>query len=298
MAAPSFTPSRAFQEYGVICDPRDAESPILSGPVRAAVLQWLQELNSREELAEVGLTPRRTALLSGPPGCGKTTLAHHLAARLGLPMVLVNLSALVSRYIGATGNQMNDLFNAACAQPDSMVLFLDEFDSIGKKRISQESSAANEQNSIVVALLQALDRFSGTLIAATNRGSDIDAAIWRRFGMHLTIDTPDDDCRFAIMRRYLAPFMIPDEFMDELVEFTAGATPALLRQVMEGIKRDLILSPKFNRSNGMVDVFERTIAAIQPHADLTTPRLWSATRKCLSGLSAMPWPPSRVGTEQ
>lgn len=293
MNAPAFKPTREFEKFGVIYEPRDAESPILGATVRAAVHQWLQELNAEEELASVGLEPRRTALLSGPPGCGKTTLAHHLAARLGVPMVLVNLSTVISKWIGESANQINDLFQAAREQPHSMVLFLDEFDAVAHKRISQETSAANEQNAIVISLLQAIDRFPGTMIAATNRGDDIDGAIWRRFGMHLTIDMPDDESRFAILTRYLAPFQLDETAMDTLTDFTAGATPALLRQLMEGIKRDLVLSPRFKRDDCLQAVFARTLAAIKPHADLATPRLWNATERCLRELCDAPWPPAR-----
>lgn len=292
-AAPAFKPTREFEKFGIVCEPRDAEAPILGAPIRAAVHQWLQELNAEEELLAVGLEPRRTALLSGPPGCGKTTLAHHLSARLGVPMVLVNLSVLISKWIGQSANQVNDLFAAAREQPHSMVLFLDEFDAVAMKRSSQDSSAATEKNAIVISFLQAIDRFPGTLIAATNRGADIDSAIWRRFGMHLTIDMPDDESRFAILTRYFSPFVMPDDALDSLTEFTSGATPALLRQLVEGIKRDLVLSPKFNRPDSIVDVFGRTLAAIQPHADLALPRLWSAQARCLAEIKSIAWPPER-----
>lgn len=292
-SAPAFKPSQIFDKFGVLYEPRDAEAPILGAPVRAAVHQWLQELNAEEELQSVGLEPRRTALLAGPPGCGKTTLAHHLAARLGVPMVLVNLSTVVSKWVGQSAGQINDLFAVAREQPHSMVLFLDEFDSIAHKRSGQDSSAASEKNAIVISLLQAIDRFPGTLIAATNRAADIDQAIWRRFGMHLTIDMPDDESRFAILTRYLAPFSICEDGMDLLTEFTAGASPALLRQLMEGIKRDLVLSPRFQRSLDMQAVFGRTLAAIAPHPDLAVPRLWSVTEKCLKEMSATAWPPER-----
>lgn len=294
MNAPAFTPTREFERFGVLFEPRDAEAPILGAVVRAAVHQWLQELNAEEELREVGLEPRRTALLSGPPGCGKTTLAHHLSARLGVPMVLVNLSTLISKWVGQSANQIDALFAAAREQPHSMVLFLDEFDAVAAKRMSQESSAAHEKNAIVIALLQAMDRHPGTMIAATNRGDDIDGAIWRRFGMHLTIGMPDDESRFAILTRYLAPFVLDEAALDLLSEFTGGATPALLRQLMEGIKRDLVLSPRFKRPDALKDVFERTIAAIRPHADLAVPRLWSHTPACLRDLRDVPWPPART----
>ncbi|MBA8912067.1 AAA family ATPase [Methylorubrum thiocyanatum] len=77
---------RLRTELGPLADVReskDAEEPILGVRVRAAILGWLAEIHAADDLAAVGVKPRSTALLYGPPGCGKTTLAHHLAARLG-----------------------------------------------------------------------------------------------------------------------------------------------------------------------------------------------------------------------
>ena len=290
MKPETFRPSNDITQFAEILQPDESEPPILSQEIRAAVRQWMVELSAEEQLKDYGLKPRRTALLSGPPGCGKTTLAHHFAARLGLPLVLVNMGSLISCYLGATGQNVNKLFNALQEQGDNCVLFLDEFDSIGVKRTKDQASANQERNSIVIALLQKIDSFTGTLIAATNRGDDIDPAIWRRFGMHLEISEPDDESRFAILSRYLLPLTLPDEALDLLSEVTVGASPAVLRQLMEGVKRDVILAPRYQQPLDAESVFKRVLVSVKPHADAMLPPLWKETW-ALESIKKMAWPP-------
>lgn len=271
--------------------PGEEDPPILAPAVRAAVLQWLAELNSAKELAAVGVTPRRTGLYSGPPGTGKTTLAYHLAGRLGLPLVIANLHMVASKWVNDTGENVGKLFDTLRRHSDRCVLLLDEFDAIGRARSDDGGSVGRESNKVVVALLQEIDRYSGILIAATNNGDSIDPALWRRFGINLEIGLPGDDQRFAIMKRYLAPMDLPEAALDTLCAAAEGATPALLRQLMEGIKRDLILAPKFSQPTGARACFGRILATVAPHADLPRPPLWDDGG--LDLVADLPWPPTR-----
>jgi hypothetical protein len=281
--------------FGRVHQPGDAEAPILTGPVRAAVHRWLVELQCEEDLKAVGLTPRRTGILSGPPGCGKTTLAHHLSARLGVALVEVNMQTLVGMHLGETGNNLHKLFAAAKARHQELVLFLDEVDAIATKRKSDGSACGNEQNAMVIALMSQIDHYPGAVIAATNRSEDIDPALWRRFGLQLDIGLPDADSRYAILARYLAPFTWDEEAVGVVCDLTTGATPALLRNLMEGIKRDLILQGRFGGDNTPEAVIGRVVAAIQPHAEMAQPPLW-ADAGCMRHLSNLPWPPAREVT--
>lgn len=281
---------REIREFATVLRPRDSEAPILAPAVREAVRQWMVELTAEEELASVGLKPRRTVMMSGPPGCGKTTLAHHVAARMGLPLVLIDMASLIGMYVGQTGKNISEIFRACEKQADRMVLLLDEFDAIAMKRGESNTGAAKEKNAIVTHLLQYIDRYPGALIAATNMQGEIDPAIWRRFGMHLAIVEPDDECRFAILTRYLAPMTLGNDAMDTLVEMTAGASPALLRQVMEGIKRDFVLQPRFGKPVDAESVFGRILASVRPHDGATIPPLWG-DRWALDQIKKMQWPP-------
>jgi len=285
--------ANAFGDLAIVMPPADAEPPILSPGIRAAVHQWLTELQCTAELAEVGLEPRRSGLLSGPPGCGKTTLAHHFAARLGMNLAVVNMQMVVSSALGGTGRNVDKLFRAGHRHAHDCVLFLDEFDAIAAARGTDGQACGKEMNAIVVAFLQQIDRFDGVFIAATNRGEAIDSALWRRFAMQLELIEPDADCRFAILTRYLAPFGLPDAAMDRICDATAGATPALLRQFMEGIKRDLVLGARFERPLDAAHVIARAMAAIRPHAEAITPPLWSDPNAGIDQLATIDWPPTR-----
>lgn len=278
--------------------PQEAEEPILARPVRSAVFGWLAELNAVAELKKVGIKPRASALLSGPPGCGKTTLAHHLAARLGIPMVSVGAENLLAKYLGESEANVAKLFDALESTKERCVVFLDEIDSIGSKRTDtsgDSGGAGSARNSTLTVLLRRLEQFNGILIAATNRADALDPALWRRFGMQLEVDLPDDEARFAIIKRYLSPFTLPDEAIDLLNDLTAGAAPSLLRQVMEGVKRALVLGERIRMpADDPVTTFAAIIAANRPHPDYDLPPLWDDPAS-VHQLAELPWPPALEG---
>lgn len=284
-----------IQQFVSLLVPEDAtEAPILSKSVRGAVHQWMTEINAVEELDKVGLKPRTSCILAGPPGCGKTTLAHHFSSRLGLPLMVVHLDRLVSCYIGSTGNNIASIFEAFTKNPEGQILFFDEFDSVASKRTTDGQSAAKERNSIVSSLLTRIEAYKGVMIAATNFSDNIDPAIWRRFGIHLTIDLPDDEGRFAILKRYLQPFILPDSSLQIIADATEGAPPSLLRQLMEGIKRDMILAPRLKLDASVNAVFMRLISSCRPHESYKSmPPLWDPDDEHHSGkIDSMAWPPT------
>lgn len=280
--------------FGRLRTPADADAPILAGPVQQSVHQWLVELQHADALADVGLPPRRMALFAGPPGCGKTTLAHHISARLGLVLVDIPAHRISDAFMNGTGKNIGTLFRAAASCSDQIVLFLDEIDSIGGSRTGGSTGAEKERNSILVSLMSEIDHYKGMLIAATNVPRSLDPALWRRFEAHIDIGLPDQDAQFAIVARYLSPFNLPDEGIDAICEMTAGVAPSLLRQVCEAVKRDLVLGPLFERDMSAAAVLGRVAAATKPHGGVL-PALWASEIIRHNLASAMPWPPVRAG---
>lgn len=282
---------RSIADFGKVFVPDEAAEPILAPGVRGALLELLQEIWAEKELKAVGISPRRKWMFAGPPGGGKTTLAHHLAARLGLPMVAVEPDRLIDSYLGSTGQNIGALFRAAREGIDGapIVLFLDEFDAVAMKRKAARSSAGDEQNGWINTLLQKLERYDGFVIAATNHADRIDPAIWRRFEFHVTLDLPGQGEREKILARYLAPFGLPRAGLTALARSLDSASPALMRQLCENVKRQIIVGPKLKADMARGAVFARVLASFEPHPDCGKPRLWSLGVKD-PALNEIPWP--------
>lgn len=293
------TLSRALDElkrYAEILRPEDVDEPILAPTVAHAVHEWMVELNNAQELAAAKVEPRRMALLYGPPGTGKTTLAHHLASRMGLPLVAVQSERIVGRYLGETGQSLGNLFDLLQGVERRCVLLLDEFDALGAKRVqpSGGGGAQSERNQALTVLLRRIEGCRGVGLAATNTQDALDSAMWRRFGLQISVDLPGANERFAIIRKYALPFDLEDSAIDVLVDVTRGCSPSLLRQAMEGMKRTLVLAPKLHLDvSSPVGVFRHILAAISPPPEMVQPPLW-ADASAIELIEGMPWPPSRA----
>lgn len=277
--------------------PKDIDEPILAPTVAHAIHEWLVEINNAVELLKVKVEPRRLALLYGPPGTGKTTLAHHLAARLGLPLVAVQSERIVGKYLGETGSNLGELFDILKPIEKHCVLLLDEFDAIAQKRIAANSGAVQERNQALTVLLRRIESYRGVGLAATNTKDALDPAMWRRFGLQISVDLPMEDERFAILRKYARPFDFDDDSIDVLATATRGCSPSLLRQLMEGMKRTLVLAPRLSIDiSNPVTVFKHISASIAPPPEMPQPPLW-ASDASLQTLTGLTWPPTRGAFE-
>jgi SpoVK/Ycf46/Vps4 family AAA+-type ATPase len=208
--------------------------------------------------------------------------------------VVVETPSLISKFIGETGSQLAELFRLARRHAGGVALFFDELDALAAARKEGGGSGGGEKNNIVIALLQLMDRHNGLIFAATNRPDAIDPAIWRRFQLQIEVGLPGATERFAIVKRYIAPFRVSDETISAVSDALAGAAPALIREVAESIKRDLVLGPRLNHDLSPAAMFGRIRVSSSPAREMPTPPLWDedASDDVLVRLSKAPWPPA------
>jgi SpoVK/Ycf46/Vps4 family AAA+-type ATPase len=139
-----------------------------------------------------------SALFHGPPGTGKTMVAGLIARELGLDLYQVDLSRVVSKWVGETEKQLSNLF--AAAETGHAILLFDEADSLFSKRTDVKSSNDRYANLEVNYLLQRMESFAGITILTTNHDSAIDEAFRRRLSFRIEFPEPDSDERVRIWR--------------------------------------------------------------------------------------------------
>lgn len=195
------------------------------------------------------------ALLSGPPGTGKTMVAGLVARELGLDLYQVDLSKVVSKYIGETEKQLAALFDAA--ESGQAVLLFDEADALFAKRSDVKSSNDRYANLEVNFLLQRMEAFTGITLLTTNHERAIDEAFRRRLAVHIRFPQPDE-----AQRRQLWDVMIPDQ---------ASRAPRI------DFDR---LAREFEMSGGYIKnaVLRAAYMAAEEGAVIDEPRLWRAAR--------------------
>ncbi len=161
-------------------------------------------LTSPELFTRFGIEPPKGVLLVGPPGCGKTMLAKAVASSTDCAFIRLVGSELAQKYIGEGGRMVRELFDLAREKAPSIV-FIDEIDAIGAKRLDTATSGDREVQRTLMQLLAELDGFDALedvkLISATNRPDILDEALLRpgRFDRIIEIPLPDDVGRKAIL---------------------------------------------------------------------------------------------------
>lgn len=165
------------------------EDLYLSDENRAKINQLIEEFDYLQALEVYNLPVDNKILLYGSTGCGKTATAHAIAKRLNKKIITLHLGGFVSSRLGETAKNIAAIFRDA--RLENAVLFIDEFDFIGKSR-DEEHKDSGEMRRLVNALLQQVDELDKNtiLIGATNYLEVIDSALLRRFQLKLSYDLP------------------------------------------------------------------------------------------------------------
>ena len=204
---------------------------------KEALVEIVDFLHNPDKYAEIGANLPKGALLVGPPGTGKTLLAQAVAGEAEVPFFSISGSEFVEMFVGMGAAKVRDLFKQA-AEKAPCIVFIDEIDTIGKKRDGNLSSN-DEREQTLNQLLTEMDGFDGkkgvVILAATNRPESLDPALLRpgRFDSRIPAELPDLNGREAILKVH-AKKIKPEENIDfnAIARATAGASGAELANII------------------------------------------------------------------
>ncbi len=228
--------------------------------LRKQTLDQLQDLVSEvrlwDALAKHGIPPRRRLLLYGPPGCGKSSAAHAIAAELAWPLVTVRVDTVVSSYLGETASNLHRVFDYARA--GTWVVLFDEFDALGRAR--DDPTEHGEIKRVVSAFLQLLDAFRGSslIVAATNHQSMLDPALWRRFDEVVELPKPTVAQIRQLLKLRLRPTTRRQLSLDAPASTLRGLPHAAVEKVAWDARR---LALAANRDHIVRADIEKAVAA-------------------------------------
>lgn len=205
-----------------------------------------------EKLKELGIGYVNSTLLYGESGTGKTTFGKYIAYRLGLPFAYLNLSNILSSYLGSSQKNISKVFEYV--KESKCVLMLDELDAIGMRR--SDNKEVGEMSRVVISLMQNLDLLPNDviLIGATNRKDIIDEALLRRFSIHHEIRKLSADEQFQMAVRFYQDVGFPYTEL-WLRELTGKSMPqAQLRNKLVEIMVNYFSCDEADKNNWKPDV--------------------------------------------
>lgn len=212
---------------------------ILEQPVENRLKRIIKELRNFGKIREHGLQPRRKLLLVGPSGTGKTLTASVLAGELGIPLFVVCLDALITKYMGETAAKLRQIFDAV--RDVRGIYFFDEFDAIGSQR--GLANDVGEIRRILNSFLQMIEQDNSTslIIAATNHPEILDYALYRRFDDVVEYGLPGNAQIIAVLKSRLTGFSKPISSWDRVARIAEGLSYADITRAAESTIKDAII---------------------------------------------------------
>ena len=228
-------------------------------------------LHNPEKYREIGASMPKGALLVGPPGTGKTLLAKAVAGEAEVPFFSISGSEFVEMFVGMGAAKVRDLFKQA-NEKATCIVFIDEIDTIGKKRDGSGMGGGNdEREQTLNQLLTEMDGFDGSkgvvILAATNRPDSLDPALLRpgRFDRRIPVELPDLQGREEILKVHAKKIKIADTVrFDEIAKAAVGASGAELANIVnEAALRAVRDGRKFATQADFEESIEVVIAGYQ-----------------------------------
>ena len=222
-------------------------------------------LNNPAKYKEIGAKMPKGALLVGPPGTGKTLLAKAVAGEAGVPFFSISGSEFVEMFVGRGAAKVRDLFKQA-REKAPCIVFIDEIDTIGKKRDGAGMNGNDEREQTLNQLLAEMDGFDGSkgvvLLAATNRPDSLDPALTRpgRFDRRIPVELPDLAGREAILTLHAKDIKCSNNIdFNVIARASAGASGAELANI---INEGALLAVRAHRKTVVQEDLEEAIEIV------------------------------------
>ncbi len=246
---------------------------------KEALTEIVDFLHNPRRYAAIGANLPKGALLVGPPGTGKTLLAKAVAGEAKVPFFSISGSEFVEMFVGMGAAKVRDLFKQA-NEKAPCIIFIDEIDTIGKKRGNSNFGGNDEREQTLNQLLSEMDGFDGrkgvVILAATNRPESLDKALLRpgRFDRRIPVELPDLKGREAILKVHAKNVqMEPDIDCMAIARATAGASGAELANVInEAALRAVRLGREKVSQHDLMESVEVILAGYQRKNAVITPK--------------------------
>lgn len=246
---------------------------------KEALTEIVNFLHDPKKYTEIGAKLPKGALLVGPPGTGKTLLAQAVAGEANVPFFSISGSEFVEMFVGLGASKVRDLFKQANEKAPCIV-FIDEIDTIGKKRDGSGFGGNDEREQTLNQLLAEMDGFEGTtgvvILAATNRPESLDPALLRpgRFDRRIPVELPDLKGREAILKVHAKKIKkSPDIDYNAIAKATAGASGAdLANMVNEAALRAVRMGRKEIDQSDLEESVEVVLAGYERKNMVISPR--------------------------
>jgi len=222
-------------------EPEESKASLtINQTLRTRIDRIIQEFYQQNKLKSFGLKHRRKILLAGAPGTGKTMTAKVLAHELRLPLHIIQLDRVVTKFMGETSAKLRQIFDMI--QRDNGIYFFDEFDAIGGERSSEND--VGEMRRVLNAFLQFIeqDKSDSLILAATNNPHLLDNALFRRFDDILYYELPEEIERKKLIKNILGTFISEKLNWEEILNTSKGLSQAEIDHASRDAIKNAILS--------------------------------------------------------
>jgi SpoVK/Ycf46/Vps4 family AAA+-type ATPase len=216
---------------------------VLANKLKKTIQRILDEQRQIEKLRQHNLFPRKKLLLTGPPGCGKTMTARVISNELSIPLFVIRLDGLISRYMGESIAKLRLVFDTM--KEFRAVYLFDEFDSIGTTR--NQGNEVGEIKRVLNSFLLQIEKddSNSLIIAATNMPENLDQALFRRFDDIITYPLPTEEQIFKYYKReFLENELINNDVILKLSKKSIGLNFSDLEKICQDFLKNIIIYGK------------------------------------------------------